>query len=58
MSTTNKELLDRWKPFLNERNLSPDDVKSHIEEYYPNEQVKMIIHYVGEWDTQKMMLVK
>jgi len=57
MSTTNKELLDSWKPFLNERNLSPDDVKSHIEEYYPNSQVKMIIHYIGKWDTNQLIMM-
>jgi|TARA_Y100000294_G_C8449506_1_gene294117 hypothetical protein len=51
MTKIDKNLLDSWKPYLDKYNLSEKDVKSHIEECYPNGQVKMIIHYVGDWDT-------
>jgi len=43
------------KKAMKENNLTMKDVKRHIAEFYRNGQVKMIIEYVGEWDTRRCM---
>ena len=32
------------------------NLKEHIEEYYPNGQIKMIVKYKGDWESGKFVV--
>jgi hypothetical protein len=51
MTTIDKDSLDKINHFLDENGLTEKDIQSENINFYPNGQIRIVLHYIGKRDT-------